>query len=230
VNFVIRSSELNQDRNARGVSNDQRKVKITTVILMHSELCNPSADTQAIAKRAAGVYSGAIPLDNMMYILDIFEGGSNTSSICTLLRKYLPSRYALTAADIWNFKNQALRIRLNSDSIRSADVEELLLFKGLDADFSIEIGRDIALQGAKEIPRAVLQDTNMSWKVEAYLRSLKEKDPFFYYRIARDAKGAPTGVVWITKTMREAWIRYGMALYLDAQKRQYNTLHWLAIH
>jgi hypothetical protein len=48
---------------------------------MHSELCNPSADTQAIAKRAAGVYSGAIPLDKMMDILDIVEGGGNTNSI-----------------------------------------------------------------------------------------------------------------------------------------------------
>jgi hypothetical protein len=86
-------------------------------------------------------------------------------------------------------------------------VEELLQFKGLDADFSIEIGQDIASQGAKEILRAALQDTNSSWKVEAYLRSLKEKDPYFDYRIARDAKGGPTGVVWITKTMREAWIR-----------------------
>jgi hypothetical protein len=26
--------------------------------------------------------------------------------------------------------------------------------------------------------------------------------------------------------MREAWIRFGVALYLDAQKRQYNTLQW----
>jgi hypothetical protein len=29
----------------------------------------------------------------MMDILDIVEGGGNTSSIRTLLRKYLPSRY-----------------------------------------------------------------------------------------------------------------------------------------
>jgi hypothetical protein len=141
---------------------------------MHSELCNPSADTQAIAKRAAGVYSGSIPLDKMIDILDIVEGGGNTNSIRTLLPKYLPSHYALTAADIWNFKNRALRLRLNSDSIRMEDVEELLQFKGLDADFSIEIGRDIASQGAKEILLAALQDTNVSWTLEAYLRSLKK--------------------------------------------------------
>jgi hypothetical protein len=57
-------------------------------------------------------------------------------------------------------------------------VGELIQFKGLDADFSIEIGRDIASQGAKEILRAALQDTNMAWEVEAYLRSLNEKDPY----------------------------------------------------
>jgi hypothetical protein len=73
---------------------------------MHSELCNPSADTKAIAKRAADVYSGAIPLDKMMDILDIVEGGGNTNSIRTLLPKYLPCRYALTAADIWNSKTE----------------------------------------------------------------------------------------------------------------------------
>jgi hypothetical protein len=186
--FVICSSELNRDRNARGVSKDQQKVKIMTVILMHSELCNPSAEMQAIAKRAAGVYSGAISLDKMMDILDIIKGGGNTNSIRTLLRKHFPSRYALMAADIWNFKNRALRLWLNSDSNQLEDVEELLQFKGLDADFSIEIGRDIASQAAEEILCAALQDTNVSWKVEAYLRSLKEKDPYFDYRIARDAK------------------------------------------
>jgi hypothetical protein len=90
------------------------------------------------------VYSGAIPLDKMVDILDIVEGGGNTNSIRMLLCKYLLSRYVLTAADIWNFKNRALRLQLNSDSIRSEDVEELLQFEGLDADSSIKIGRDIA--------------------------------------------------------------------------------------
>ena len=149
---------------------------------MHSELCNPSADTQAIAKRTAGVYSAPIPLDKMMDILDVVEAGGNTNSIHTLLCKYLPSHYALTVADIWNFKNRALQLWLNKpDSIQSKDVEELLQFKELDADSSIEIGRDIAAQSAKEILCAALQDTNMSWKVEAYLRSLKEADPYFDY-------------------------------------------------
>jgi hypothetical protein len=92
---------------------------------MHSNLCNPSADTQASAKRAGVVYSGAIPLDKIMDILDSVEGGGNTNPIRTLFRKYLPSRYALTAADIWNFKNRALRLRLNSDTFSANPVKRL---------------------------------------------------------------------------------------------------------
>jgi hypothetical protein len=195
--FVIRSSEGKRSRDTRGiVSKEDRAVKITSVVLSHSELCNPSADTQAIAKRVAGVYSAAIPLDKMMDILDVVEAGGNTNSIRTLLRKYLPPRYALTAADVWNFKTRALQLRLKSGTvIHQKDVEELLQFKGLDADFSIEIGRDIAAQSAKEILRTALQDTNMSWKVEGYLRSLKVADPYFDYRIARDERGAPTSKI-----------------------------------
>ena len=127
-----------------------------SVFLMHSELCNPSADAQAIAKRAVGVYSAAIPLDKMTDIINVVEAGGNTNSIRTLLHKYLPSCYALMAADIWNFKNRALHLQLKSDSIQSKDVEELLQFKGLNADISIEIGQDIAAQSAKKILCAAL--------------------------------------------------------------------------
>jgi hypothetical protein len=62
--------------------------------------------------------------------------------------------------------------------------------------------------------------------VEAYLQKMKDTDPYFDFRIHRQADGAPIGVAWMTKSMRIAWIRFGHLIFMDSMKRQMNSLHW----
>ena len=58
------------------------------------------------------------------------------------------------------------------------------------------------------------------------MEKLASKDTGFAYHIARAADGSPTGVVWMTPAMRAAFEAYGECLFLDAMKRQQNSLHW----
>ncbi len=52
-------------------------------------------------------------------------------------------------------------------------------------------------------------------------------DTGFAYQMARASDGSCTDVVWITPAMRAASEAYGEeCLFLDAMKRQQNSLHW----
>ncbi len=77
-----------------------------------------------------------------------------------------------------------------------------------------------------EILSDVLRDSNSSYSLEKYLRSLKDHNSYFNYAISRDMTGHATGVVWQTECMRKSWIRYGDIIFLDAKKKQINSLSW----
>ena len=88
-----------------------------------------------------------------------------------------------------------------------------------------------AVELADDLNRSLLNDafesSNNSWKAEAYLKKLKESDPCFDYRIARDeSTGAPTAIVWQTGTMRADFELYGCQLHLDFMMRKLNSYLW----
>jgi hypothetical protein len=56
--------------------------------------------------------------------------------------------------------------------------------------------------------------------------SLKTMDTRFDYRIAKDKFGATCGYCWQTPVMRADLEQYGDVLFLDAMKRQQNSLYW----
>jgi hypothetical protein len=65
--------------------------------------------------------------------------------------------------------------------------------------------------------------------VQRFLERLKSEDEYFDYRIWKDDEGAPLGVCWITKEMRERFLLYGSTMSLDAMKRKLNSLAWAYI-
>jgi hypothetical protein len=85
---------------------------------------------------------------------------------------------------------------------------------------------DLATKHAREILQEALSSDENKWKVQVYMEKLASKDTGFAYHIARAADGSPTGVVWMTPAMRAAFEAYGECLFLDAMKRQQNSLHW----
>jgi hypothetical protein len=48
----------------------------------------------------------------------------------------------------------------------------------------------------------------------------------FDYRFAMDSDGTCNGVLWMTSTMRENFIKFGSYICLDAMKRELNTFLW----
>jgi hypothetical protein len=85
---------------------------------------------------------------------------------------------------------------------------------------------DLATKHACEILQALSSDET-KWKVQVHMEKLSAKDAGFSYHIARAADGSPTGVVlWMTPAMRSAFESFGECIFLDAMKRQQNSLHW----
>jgi hypothetical protein len=74
--------------------------------------------------------------------------------------------------------------------------------------------------------RQVFQDSGDGWKALDCLQKCKEGTLGFDYRVNKDRDGRPTAIVWITNSMRKAWIRFGSTIFLNAMKRKLNSIHW----
>jgi len=71
-----------------------------------------------------------------------------------------------------------------------------------------------------------LKNEDDTWIVKKLMHSLKTSDDGFDYRISTDIKGRPSGVVWVTSTMRFNYEQYVFCLFLDSMKRELNDLKW----
>jgi hypothetical protein len=58
------------------------------------------------------------------------------------------------------------------------------------------------------------------------LESMHKADPGFTYKIAYDTEGHECGFMWMTPVMRRMFELYGDVLFLDAMKRQLNSVYW----
>jgi hypothetical protein len=135
----------------------------------------------------------------------------------------------LSATDIHNFRVRAKAFNLCGRELKDVSAEEtndLLNCKSLDADEEIMVGTEALAMIVKDILRSSYRESGSHWRVEKLLSGCKETMSGFDYRVAYNPDGAPTGVVWMTKEMRVAWLRYGNLVFLDSQKRQMNKLHW----
>jgi hypothetical protein len=136
----------------------------------------------------------------------------------------------ITASDLHNFRVRATAYSLRKDTtLQRQDVTDLLNFKELGQVELECFQSEVAVTTVKEILRQTMQDTGEIWVVEKFLQNMKSRVDGFDFRIPRDPEGRPVGVVWMTKEMRRSWLRYGHAIFLDAQKRKMNKLHWAYI-
>jgi len=80
--------------------------------------------------------------------------------------------------------------------------------------------------GFRDMLRKIMQESGDIWEVISLLDDAKAKLPGFVYKIRRDERGHPIGILWMTAQMRRNAVLYGMIICLDAQKRQMNNLAW----
>jgi hypothetical protein len=132
------------------------------------------------------------------------------------------------AIDVYNLKARAQRLRVSGKKLSIDEAKNWIKQPGLAEEFpEVFLNDDLAIARAKELLRSVMQDSGGLWEAEALLRKLKEADPKFDYRIMYDDEtGAPVGLVYTTKIMRDAFVRFGKIISLDAMLRQYNSLHY----
>jgi hypothetical protein len=74
--------------------------------------------------------------------------------------------------------------------------------------------------------RKVMQEDGTTWEAIGYLEELKIPNPGLDYRIKFDENNRPEAVCYILPEMRHDLLRFGDALFLDSQKRQFNTMNW----
>lgn len=223
--FKIRAACKPSDKKEK-VPRYLRPVKITSKVLDHT--CEPSLDSLRIAKKAAGEYS--LDLKKLGNVLSYFLSGNVTASQGrTLLKPFLPEGIDISSCDIRNFRARVIKFDLEGGlEPTAADATQLLSFKPLDEnELIVNSQSDLTSKKVKEYLRQVLQEGGDGWRVAAFLEKIKKDNQFFDYRIWYDQEtGAPQGVVWMTKSMKEKWVRFGSTISLDAMKRQLNSLHW----
>jgi hypothetical protein len=59
-----------------------------------------------------------------------------------------------------------------------------------------------------------------------YLDELKIPNPGLGYHIKLDIMGRPEAVCYILPEMRQDVLCFGDTLFLDSQKRQFNSMNW----
>jgi hypothetical protein len=74
--------------------------------------------------------------------------------------------------------------------------------------------------------RKVMQEDGSTWEAICYLDELKIPNPGMDYRIKYDSEGRPEAVCYILPEMRQDLLRFGDILFLDSQKRQFNSMNW----
>lgn len=224
--FKIRSACKTSDKK-ENVPRYLRQVKITSNCLEHT--CEPSLDSLRIAKKAAGEYS--LDLKELGSVVNYFLSGTvSASQGRKLLKPFLPQGVDLSACDIRNFRARAIKFDLEGGGLEptAEDATALLSMKPLDEnELIVDAQSDLTSQKVREYLRQVLQESSDGWRVTAFLERISREDHYFDYRVWQEEEtGAPLGVAWMTKTMKEKWVRFGSTLSLDAMKRQLNSLHW----
>jgi hypothetical protein len=244
--FVIRFAVATPPAIKRGAA-PKGSVRITEgSSYRHTKGCFPSQSQLIVDKKSSGSYQDMVKHDALKDIMAVLKPGRPVS--CSLLREMMrplyPSTYSTTAQDVWNMRLKVKKLLFTAESstidtsqgISNATAEYLLpprdgeVVSGDNEFVSLdELPAEflpVASELATEILKVALRCGNDAAVIEAYLQDLHDKDPSFTYRIARASDGSACGYVWQTSTMRADWEDYGNVIFLDAMKRQLNSIHW----
>jgi hypothetical protein len=95
----------------------------------------------------------------------------------------------------------------------------------LSADLPAEF-IDHASRSIRELLREALNEGNDTMHIVKLLQKMHEEDHGFTYFVAYDSEGRECGFMWMTPVMRRMFELYGDVLFLDAMKRQLNSVYW----
>jgi hypothetical protein len=236
--FVIKFTDATPKSIRGGVA--PKSVRITAgSSYRHTNGCFPSQCQLIVDKKSSGSYQDKVKLDALKDILAVLKPGRPVN--CQLLREMMrplyPKTIAITAQDVWNMRLKVKKLLFEAESSTldtsqgiSDSTAENLLPRGDNEFVSLdELPAEflpVASELATEILKVALLCGNDAAVIEAYLQKLHVADPNFTFRISRASDGSPCGYVWQTATMRADWEDYGNVVFLDAMKRQVNSIHW----
>jgi hypothetical protein len=204
----------------------------------HTGGCFPCQSQLIVDKKSSGSYQDSLKGTALKAIIAVLKPGKPVS--CLLMREMMrplyPLSIAITSQNVWNMRLKVKKLILleeeqNVDGtstsqvlVSSSSIQEENELPSLDeipAEFL-----PVASQIAREILKQALNSGNDTKVILAYLQKLHASDPTFTFRIAYATDGSISGYVWQTAAMRADWEDYGNVLFLDAMKRQLNSVHW----
>jgi hypothetical protein len=202
------------------------KVKITTVNFVHTCQLTTIFHRQALQKGG-----GCQPdLNGLNDIVSLLKHKPNLQCefLRPLLAKYLPFYNARDAQFLVNFRSRVNMFVLNhgDKELTMEDARKLSSKRSLASDEFLLNDNPMQKQNLTDLLRKVMQEGSSTWDSLRFLQELKKSNPGFDYRVNYNDYGRPEGVCWMLPEMRSDLLRFGNILFLDSQKRQYNTVGW----
>jgi hypothetical protein len=130
---------------------------------------------------------------------------------------------------IANFRRQAHHWLVGNGD-KELTMEEVLRLSSKKSlaseEFLLNEDNPMQKQNLTALLRKVMQEDSSTWDALRFLDESKDEHPGFDYRLKYDAFGRPEAACWMLPEMRSDLLRFGDCLFLDSQKRQYNTVGW----
>jgi hypothetical protein len=214
------------------VKGTKDQVKITSGShYRHWYGCFPGRTQLVADKQSAGSYTRPLDLSQMQSIVTVIRSDPRVSARClrNLMRPLFPEGFDISSQEISNLRLKVKRLLIRDDTptFLTAEDHKFLTASNEDAlDAQSPSFVDEATLHVRDILRNALNESTDSRRIEKLLEDLVKKDAGFAYRIARADNGSISGYIYMTSVMRARWERYGDVLFLDAMKRQLNSLHW----
>jgi hypothetical protein len=206
---------------------------------IHKYPCVPSANQLIMSQRVSGNYVSKINEHTLFTLMNLMRDSPSISSstVRTIIKPSFPRRKNITHADIFNIKAKCLRLMKQYHTHNNNnDFESFVklyssteITKGLDFD---SVSNDDAINLSKAIWHDVFKsdafknDGSSFCTLVQFMEMTKKRCNGFDYRFAIDSDGTCNGVLWMTSTMRENFIKFGSYICLDAMKRELNTFLW----
>jgi hypothetical protein len=214
------------------VKGTKNQVKITSGSqYRHGSGCFPGRTQLVADKKSAGSYTRQIDLSQLQSIVTVIRSDPWVSARClrNLMRPLFPEGFDISSQVISNLRlkvKQLLKLD-GTPTFLTAEDHKFLTASNEDALDAQPPGFvDEASLHVRDILKNALNESTDSSRIEKLFGDLALKDPGFAYRVARADNGSISGYIYMTSVMRARWERYGDVLFLDAMKRQLNSLHW----
>ena len=225
--FEIRYSFIDYCNNTESKKpNIFYRVKVTKVNLEHT--CQLSTIFHRETKQKNGSHQP--DLNGLTDIISLLREKPNLKPefLRPLLLKYLPYYKSIDARFITNFRQRAIHwiIHQKDRDFSMEDARHVSSTARVAADEYVVREDPQSTQVLTSLLRKVMQEDGCTWEAISYLQELKKPNPGMDYRIKLDPYGRPEALCYILPEMRQDLLRFGEALFLDSQKRQFNSMNW----